>query len=142
MKQITYLSGFILLIIFFIACSKKTTAISQTTTDQKLMGTWKWVRSSGGFANQTRTPESIGENRSLQFANDHQYFIYKNESIISFGTYAIETRQCIHDHTNKPWINFSSPNDNDQMIEKMEETNLELSDEVYDGFDHFYTKAK
>lgn len=130
------------MMIVITACSKKIAPVQQTITDKELMGTWKWVRSSGGFANQTRTPESTGENRSIQFANDHQYFMYINESIISYGTYSIETRQCIHDHTSKPWINFSSPNDKDQMIEKMEDPNIELSDDVYDGFENFYIKIK
>jgi hypothetical protein len=97
----------------------------------------------GGFANNIHeTPSSTGNNIILKFANDDKYFYYKNGNLISYGTYTLETRKCIHDHNDKPFINFSSTSDPGLMIEKLDSNNLELSDEAYDGAGSIYRRQR
>ena len=86
---------------------------------QGLAGTWQWVRTDGEIGYHLHeTPVSTGKNIDLKIGFDNKYYIYTNGYLTSEGTYLLETRKCIHDHTDKSFINFSSPTDYDLMVEK------------------------
>ena len=119
----------------FSSCSKH-----DVECDKEMEGTWKWVKTEGGIGNNIHdTPASTGKNINLTLDNGN-YIIYTNAVLTSQGTYTIESRRCIHDHTNKSLINFSSDNDTDMMIERLDNTTLELSNEAFDGIESVYTK--
>jgi len=120
------------------SCSKND---NYTFDNQNLTGTWKWVRTDGGIANHIHeTPASTGNNIDLKITSDYKYFIYTNGTLSSQGTYNLEIRNCIHDHTDKNVINFSTSTDPDMMIENVDNLNLELSDDVYDGTSSLYVR--
>lgn len=130
----------IALIVF--SCSKEAKDKSENCLSKPtLTGTWKWVRSDGGIANNIHeTPASTGKNINIALNNDLRYFIYTNGILTSQGTYNFITQNCIHDNTNKKVIDFSSPNDRDMMIENMDHQTLNLSDNVFDGVRSLYLK--
>jgi len=124
--------------ILLMSCSKHS---DEAFINQKIIGTWKWVKTDGGIANNIHdTPASTGNNIDLKITDDNHYFFYTNGVLTSQGTYAIEIRNCIHDHTNKNVINFSSLEDQDMMIERVDDFTLESSDDVYDGTVSIYSK--
>lgn len=129
--------GILSLLIIIAACSKE----NNNNTEPSLTGNWKWVRTDGGIANNIHeTPASTGKNIELRFTNDNKYLIYINGTLASQGTYTLETQNCIHDHSDKKVINFSSPSEADMMLEKIDNTGLELSDNAYDGTGSVYTR--
>ena len=141
MKFLFYVSALFLLMASATSCSKQDCNTSDTLEKKGLPGTWKWVRTDGGIANHIHeTPASTGKNIEWQMKPDFTYAVYTNGTVTSQGTYILETRNCIHDHTNKQVINFSSLNDRDMMIEKLDGTNLELSDDAHDGIGSLYTR--
>lgn len=144
MRLLFYVVALFLLIASTASCSKqdcRTSDPSDTPEKKGLPGTWKWVRTDGGIANHIHeTPASTGKNIELQIKPDFTYAVYTNGTVTSQGTYILDTRNCIHDHTSKQVINFSSLNDQDMMIEKLDGINLELSDEAYDGTGSLYTR--
>lgn len=136
MKTLTFLSIFCTMLIM--SCSKH---CDKQLADQKLTGTWKWIKTDGGIGNNIHdTPASTGKNIDLQLTTDNHYFIYTNGALTSQGTYTLESRNCIHDHTNKNVINFSSSHDVDMMVERLDQTTLESSDDVYDGTISIYSR--
>ena len=135
MKKFTIQRALLLLFLFTI-----TTSCSENNVDsgKNLVGTWSWKSSSGGIAGTTETPLSTGKNIDLKLTSDGKYFYFTNGIILSQGTYNLVTQNCIHDHTDKKVLIFS--NDESMMIEKIDNSNLSLSDENYDGFSNLYIK--
>lgn len=119
-----------------VSCSRE--KIGSQATD--LTGEWQWLQSDGGIANLIHdTPASTGKKVTLRLTADWKYYYYTNDVLTEQGTYALETRTCIHDHGEKTLINFSgSP---DQMVETMDGSTLQLSDEAYDGITSLYRKT-
>jgi hypothetical protein len=137
MNNIFYslLAAFIVIVIFT-NCSKQT---DTPNFQRSLIGTWQWVSTDGGIAFHIHeTPASTGKNVDLKISSDGKYAIYTNNVLISSGSYVLDTRKCIHDHTDKTFINFSS--DYDFMVEKLDMGNLEVSDEAYDGIGSGYKR--
>lgn len=128
----------------FISCSKTGTAIPVSpkgSTGEGLAGTWNWVRTDGGIANNIHeTPATTGKNIHLKITDNNQYFIYTNGTLTSQGTYTLETRSCIHDNVAKKFINFSILTDEDMMIEIVDNLSLKLSDEANDGLEILYSR--
>ena len=126
----------VMVIGFTTACSKQG---KKPIVEENLVGTWQWVRTDGGIAFHIHeTPASTGKNIDLIINSDGKYFIYTNGNLTSDGTYALETRKCIHDHAIKTFINFSS--DLDLMVEIIDEESLEVSDEAHDGLASSYKR--
>lgn len=137
-KSIGFLAT-IIVIGFTTACSKQ---VEQSAVEKELAGTWQWVSTDGGLAGHIHeTPASTGKNVSLKITTDGKYSIITNGVSTSEGTYVLEKGKCIHDHTNKTVINFSSSAINDLMIEKVDSTKLKLTDENYDGTETLYERA-
>lgn len=125
--------GLFFLLTIFVSCSD-----NDNNSDKNLIGTWSWVSSSGGIAGTFSTPATTGKNIDLQITSNNKYFIYTNGVLSSQGTYNFETQNCIHDHTNKKVLIFS--NDESMMIEKIDTSNLLLSDDNFDGFSNSYIR--
>ena len=118
------------------ACTKKEL---KETTETRYQGTWEWIRTDGGIAsNIHETPQSTGKSISLKLTAGNQYVFTANDAITSEGTYTVETRKCIHDGTNKTFLNFSATADKDLMVESIGENTLTLSDEAHDGLISVY----
>lgn len=126
------------LLVIFTDCSKET---GEKPTDLALKGTWIWVRTDGGLANHIhQTPANTGMSMELKFDAGNRYFIYTNGALISEGSYLLQERNCIHDHTDKTYIDFS--NDPGMLVEKLDHQTLELSDNAYDGIGSLYQRKQ
>jgi hypothetical protein len=136
MKLFNYLKGFglLFLVTIIISCSDN----DDNSVDKNLIGTWSWVSSSGGIAGTTNTPATTGKNIDLKITSDNKYFYYTNGIISSQGTYQFSTQKSIVDGTNKTSIVFSA--DGERIIDKIDSSNLYLSDNYYDGFGSYYIK--
>lgn len=125
-------------ILILTACTKQVLTQNKDGKEKdELTGTWQWVQSDGGLWYHIETPASSGKEIILQFA-DSTYAIYINNTVTSQGTYHIESRTCIHDQTQKPFLYFSAGQG--LMIEAQNSDTLILSDENYDGMESVYTK--
>ena len=84
------------------------------------------------------TPSSTGKNIELTITSDGKYSIHTNGVLTSDGSYVLVTRKCIHDATDKSFINFSSGVG--LMVEKVDNETLEVSDEAHDGLGSIYKR--
>ena len=137
MKTINYLKGIGLLFLLtvIVSCSVEN---SNVVVDKNLIGTWNWISSSGGIAGTTNTPASTEKNIALKFTSDNKYFYYTNGVISSEGTYKFSTQKSIVDGTFKKSIVFSAGGE--MIIDKIDNTNLYLSDNYYDGCGSSYIR--
>ncbi|WP_269242078.1 hypothetical protein [Flavobacterium limnophilum] len=126
--------GFFLLVTVFISCSD-----NDDSSGKNLTGTWSWVRTDGGFAFHIHdTPASTGKYIDLKFTSDGKFFYYTNGILSSEGTYQFSTQKSIVDGTYKKSIVFSVGGE--MIIAKLDNTNLELDDNNYDGIGSSYTR--
>tara|TARA_R110000868_G_scaffold105474_2_gene289807 strand:- start:72 stop:467 length:396 start_codon:yes stop_codon:yes gene_type:complete len=78
----------ILIAILGINCSRDN---DEEEINSAIIGEWNWIKSTGGFAGGTYTPESTGENRMLIISSDSiKYFT--NGDLLSKIKYTIELR--------------------------------------------------
>jgi len=136
MKVLNFLKsiGLLFLLTIIVSCSDN----DDNSVDKNLIGTWSWVSSSGGIAGTTETPASTGKNIDLKFTRDGKYFYYTNGIISSEGTYKFSTQKSIADGTTKKSIIFSTGGE--MVIAKIDNSNLELDDNNYDGIGSSYIK--
>ncbi len=70
--------------------------------------------------------------------SDNRYYFYTNNTLTSQGTFAIKTENSIVYHKEKAVIDFSSALD--MMIENIDNKNLSVTDNAYDGAGSLYTR--
>ncbi len=115
------------------------TSCSKQDAEASIVGTWQWLRTDGGFAFHIHdTPASTGKNIDLKIMPNGKYAVYTNGALTSQGTYTLEHRQCIHDHSQKTFIQFSA--DTGLMVESLDNDHLEVSDEAHDGVGSSYQR--
>jgi hypothetical protein len=104
-----------------------------------IFGVWTWTRSTGGIAGVDRTPENSGERWSVEFRKDGTYREVRN-GVERNGRFTIEKRQSIFDHEMRPALVIEGRID--AIIARPGADQLGLSDNVYDGFNSTFTKAR
>ena len=118
------------------SCNK---SLAKAVVDKSLVGSWEWIRTDGGIANNIHeTPASTGREKTLVLNANNTYVITINNAVSSKGTFTVESKQCIHDGTSKPYIQFN--HDPAMMVEVVDSTFLKLSDEANDGTDSQYKR--
>lgn len=127
--------AFLLMLATLAACQHENTPIDQSAKLQEstgLAGSWEWVRTDGGFAYHIHdTPASTGKTISMTLTSDLHYTISINNVQTWDGTYTVEEKG---DGENaQTWINFSDDAVQDMVINHVDATLLELSDNFADG---------
>ncbi|MEN8125873.1 MAG: hypothetical protein ABFR32_12180 [Bacteroidota bacterium] len=107
-----------------------------TTLNSRLVGKWKWIESSGGIMGVTYNPENTGKEITIEFTSNTKKS-YINGVLEYQTTYYLEKGESIFSTEKVDLINFE--NGFKQSIE-INNNNLILSDEVYDGFWHEYKR--
>jgi hypothetical protein len=126
--------------LFFSVTSCSKTGI-QHRNDALLFGSWQWERTAGGLAGHIHdTPQSTGQTIELKLSENKRYTITTNGIVSSEGTYWLSTKKCIHDCSDKTFIDFSA--DPDQMVELSSGNQLLLSDEATDGLMSHYKRQR
>jgi len=64
------------LMVFMTGCA--TTRVPTTPVEHDLVGSWRWIKSVGGIAFETRTPETEGYTKTVQFTSGRTYRLYVN----------------------------------------------------------------
>jgi hypothetical protein len=134
MKNVIVCLGLVTL--FFSACTKEDQA-----EIENLEGTWEWVSTDGGIANNIhQTPASTGNQIVFRFNANHTYSKYTNTTLTEQGSFRLEKRKCIHDHQEKPVLFFGSNDTQGMMIERIGSDTLALSDDFVDGTGSTYSR--
>jgi hypothetical protein len=63
---------------------------AQSKTVKKLIGTWRWIETSGGFAGMITTPQSENKEIGIQFTAKGMHMEIENGKVIYSRPYRIE----------------------------------------------------
>lgn len=84
MKSLFSVTILILSIITFLSCKK-----SQVNPNNSIIGKWRWVKSIGGIAGATLTPQNTSNNFREEFYSDSSFRYYMNDSLIFQKSFSI-----------------------------------------------------
>jgi len=101
-----------------------------------LIGEWEWVRSVGGIAGNTITPESAGYTKMTQFLRDSTYHEYRNGSLFLSARYRLYQKSLGNVHADVLQIDDFEPT----QIVTVTDSTLELMDECIDCYLHSYRR--
>lgn len=74
-------------VIFFISCS----VTDIQTTSHEIVGQWEWVKSTGGFAGHTISPDSAGyAKQQIYFTDNQKFSFFQSDTLVLSGTYFLE----------------------------------------------------
>ena len=105
---------------------------------ENIAGTWNWYETSGGIGMITETPESTGETRRVVFDDNGNVTFYTNDEVIISSTYTLASEDTIISVNPLPVViveGFDS-----YIYSFPYEDELELQENMFDGFIHNYIK--
>jgi hypothetical protein len=108
----------------------------------QLYGSWEWVKSFGGYAGQTRTPESTSETAKVVFlANIVQF--YRNNTLFSQSRFGMAKEPFPSSQAGFTieFYDFQSPS-NRQFVSFRGPDTLILSDLCMDCYQHTYSRVR
>ncbi|MFC2146370.1 hypothetical protein ACFLRT_03310 [Acidobacteriota bacterium] len=124
----------ILGVLFYPGCKK-----SESSEYSQLYYTWEWVQSSGGIGGVVMNPASEGYTQSIDFEENGSYTLYRNNLVVSSGTYTITRAQSILDNEEYDMVVFDDGSP-PQAITQLSDNELTLREECFDCFTHIYRR--
>lgn len=116
------------LLLLITACQKDKDCIAYLGIN----GEWTWVKSVGGIAGSTLTPETENLTRTLEI-DDFKFREYVNDTLAYQSEYDLDM-----DSTGLAWIIYED--DGRQQLVEISETELKLHDAYPDGFSALYER--
>jgi len=131
---------------FLPGCSAKlipTAPSASVRSDSTYIGTWNWVRSIGGYAGRTETPESNGYTMRIELTSDSVYREYRSDIVTISRRFSIrrETRPDSPDSFDVisfPGVSVEPP----MHIRLTGRDTLNLVDQYMDGYSRFYSRRR
>lgn len=109
-------------------------------TSTSIIGKWRWVKSVGGIAGMTITPQSTGYNLSEEFKADSTFKRFKNDSLIAQGKFSIVRN---YKYTSTETIDVLKTGGPDDQAFVIRNDSLFVSDIfISDGFNTTYVRVK
>ena len=104
-----------------------------------IVGNWKWIKSTGGFAGHTITPDSTGYSQEqLRFSTDHKFLFFRADTLVTSGQYSLSNQR------GNIIINYNAatgPDLHDQWIEFNNNDTLILKDRCADCYTSTYRRT-
>ncbi|MCF8371937.1 MAG: hypothetical protein K9H64_09960 [Bacteroidales bacterium] len=123
---------FLLIIGTLSSCSKKDSFLNSTD----LLGTWTWIKSTGGISGTVETPESTGNQVTIEITED-MFAKYVNGVLEQELSYYLVKGQSIWTPQLSDLMIFE---DESKQSVEMDDNKLILYDECYDCFQNEYIK--
>lgn len=135
MSKVRTLS-FLLILIVLVGCKTQSSSSNQKPKNDSLTGKWFWKARSGGFAGKTTTATAEDNDTYLLITNQKISKFVRGKKV-SESNYILTNGQSIHSTEPQPIlemgaIRYSYSLENNQLI---------LTEEVYDGFTDIYEKS-
>jgi hypothetical protein len=131
---------FILIFAMITLCSVSSCNKDKMPTSTSIIGKWRWVKSVGGIAGSTVTPQSTGYNLSEEFKADSTFKRFKNDSLITQGKFSIVRN---YKYTSTETIDVLKTGGLDDLAFVIRNDSLFVSDIfISDGFNTAYVRVK
>lgn len=90
-KRVTMKKQILIIIAALWICGCSTA--NSDSVASSLVGHWRWVRSTGGFAGHTITPDSAAASeKRLVFMINHGFLFYRADTVAASGIYGLNNR--------------------------------------------------
>lgn len=132
------MKNLLLLITAFLFIFSCRSAEEEMLDNSNYVGTWNWIKTTGGLEDVNLDPVSTGKTESITFTADNNYIIKENDKVVNEGTYSLSMFNSNTDHVQRVYIDFS--NYPDKLVRSVTATELHLYDDKADGFDYTYIK--
>jgi hypothetical protein len=113
----------------------------QIEIDDSIVGNWIWYETSGGIGGITETPESTGETRKVVFQDNGNVTFFTNDIITLASTYSLASEDTIISNDPLPVVKIEGIDSFYYIYSFPDENELELQENVNDGFIYNYRKA-
>ena len=123
------------LIIFTISCNNSTSGNSE----DKIVGKWAWIQSSGGYTGDTINPDIVGYSIILAFEENGVYKEYKNGLLKFSSKYFIEKKPYGSINNKRDFLIIDNRN-KEQLIEFEKSISLKLIENCWDCYIHSYKR--
>jgi hypothetical protein len=131
---------FILIFTIVIFCSVGSCNKDKLPASTSIVGKWRWVKSIGGFAGMTLTPQSAGYNQRKEFNADSTFKAFKNDSLTTEGKFSIVRNYKYSSSENIDVLKTGTPINEAFIIRN---DTLFLNDVfISDGFSNTYVRIK
>ena len=144
-------TSFILLIVLFsslfFGCKKESTDIEFPNSQSKqLIGSWKWVESSGGFTGSTINPTTEGFSDQMEFSEKGKNYKFREGEEMIIRNFEFEEKKSIFNSQIVYMIKYTSTSEGNlnnwfQSYHFIGNDSLFLSDECYDCYGHLYVRV-
>lgn len=126
----------IVMVSVFMSIGCKEVSVSD---DSELQHEWQWQYSYGGILPMHHDPTSDGYNERIEFNKNGTFTVYRNNAVISSGSYTVTQEKSWLDDTERLIIHY----DNGmltQAVMEMDDHHLVLRDECTDYLTHYYQR--
>ncbi|MGF7042220.1 hypothetical protein [Mucilaginibacter lappiensis] len=131
---------FTLIFAMITLCSVSSCNKDKMPTSTSIIGKWRWVKSVGGIAGSTVTPQSTGYNLSEEFKADSTFKRFKNDSLIAQGKFSIVRN---YKYASTETIDVLKTGGPDDLAFVIRNDSLFVSDIfISDGFNTAYVRVK
>lgn len=124
------------ILLIFVGFSIWSCSVNDEKTTSDITGKWNWTGSSGGIAGTTETPESTGDERTLEISKD-SIKSYLNDELYLKTKYTVETRESLLFNEPRKMI---IPEQGFKKVIDFDGDSLVLTDDCYDCFTSSYKK--
>ena len=124
------------ILFFTLSCDDSTSPNSE----DKIVGEWIWIQSSGGWTGGIINPDSVGYNIKIVFEKDGVYKEYKDDSLSIKSHYIIEHKQYGANNEKRDFLIIEDHHVG-QLIEFEDSNKLNLIENCMDCYVHNYYKS-
>lgn len=122
------------ILITLISCNERSE--NETISNTELIGSWNWVKSTGGISGTTETSISSNKVLKLVFTNSKMK-IFENGNLSAEFNYEIQVKESIQGGS-RPMLIYTPNKPNQTFI--VQGAKLYLNDKCYDCFDSEYNR--
>ena len=115
-------------------CSQPTEP-TYASDEERILGEWNWLSSSGGIGGVTETPETVGFSQTYAFAADDTLYLFKADTLIGRIPYKLGIGSTVAGDSFSVIFTYSSEYPHWSYFFAGNDT-LELSENADDGFGH------
>ena len=131
---------FFILLLYFLLTSCK----DEAPEGYSVNGKWIWVRTTGGIAGISLTPETEGYTQTIEISPENNFIVYRNGGVYDEGEFKIVKGKSIYRIGDVDLIKANSKILEPQILVSFafKADTLFLYEECYDCFNYVYVKKK
>lgn len=127
-----------IMLLTFLLSLTSCSILGSNSGESDIIGEWEWIKSTGGFAGHTVTPDSTGfSEQQLLFSINNKFSFYRADTMVASGRYSLSKQ------SGSIMIKYNTargPHLPDQWIDRNQKDTLVLRDRCADCYTSIYKR--